>query len=107
MGFLQDMGSQVSQTWNDVTSTGAPAIIAGVENYAAQVLSQQAQQNSTQAQQAINQVVGQPGPSQGIMASINKSFGDLGQNAALKQYGPLLIFGAIGFLAVGMFLKHK
>lgn len=105
MGLLDDLGAQVSSTWSDVTSSGVPAIIAGVENYASQQLSQNARQQAQQSQIAMQQVVSQPGPSNGVMASISKAFSDIGQNAAFKQYGPLILLSAAAFVVIGLAIK--
>jgi hypothetical protein len=95
MSLLDDVQTKVSQTWNDVSSTGGPAVIAGIENYAAQQLSQAAHENQTQAQSAVNQIVSQGGPSSGIMASINGVMGQIAQGAFFKEYGLYILGGAV------------
>lgn len=105
MSFLDDLGSKVSQTWTDVTSTGVPAVIAGAENYAAQQLSQQAQQNQQAANAAAAQVVASSPPSTGIMKSIQDAFASVGASTAVKQYGGLMLAGVAGLLIVGFVLR--
>lgn len=99
-GILDDLEASVSQTWNDVTSAGTPAVIAGVEAYAAQQLSQEAASNQAASTAAVNQVIAQKGPSSGIMASISQTLGQVAQGAVFKQYGLWIVVGVLGFYIV-------
>lgn len=107
MSFLDDLQEQVSNTWNDVTSTGVPAIVAGVESYAAAQLNQQAKQNQAAATQAATQVMKQPGPSQGVFKSISDSLSSVGQSAAFKQYGVFIVAGVAVLIVGGIYLGRK
>lgn len=107
MSFLDDLKDQVSDTWSDVTSTGVPAAIAGVENYAASQLSQQATVSQQAANKAAQQIASQPGPSSGIMKSISASFSNVAQSAIVKQYGVYILAGAALLIVGGMYLRKK
>lgn len=93
--FLDDLENQVSQTWNDVTSAGVPAVIAGVESYASQQLQQEATKNQASSQAAVQQVVSRPNTSTGVMASIQQTLGQVAQGAAFKQYGLYIVLGVL------------
>ncbi len=101
MGLFDNLSSEVSSAWNNVTSTGAPAVIAGVEQYGASILTQQATQSTAQAQAALAQVASQPGSSSGIMQSIESSFKNIVTTQGLKTYGPYIIIGLIAVLYIG------
>jgi hypothetical protein len=93
--ILDDLERSVSNTWNQVTAVGVPAVVAAAEGYASEQLAGQARQSQAQAQAAVNQAVSAPGPSSGIMASIQKTFSQLGVGAAAKQYGVYMILGGV------------
>lgn len=107
MSLLDDIGAQVSSTWSDVTSTGVPAAIAGVENYAASQLTQQATVSTQAATAAASQIAAQPGPSSGIMKSISAAFTSVGQNVVVKQYGVYILGGAALLIVGGFYLRGK
>ncbi|PWU11824.1 MAG: hypothetical protein C5B47_00240 [Verrucomicrobia bacterium] len=100
MGLLDDIGNQVSSAWNDVTTTGAPAVIAGIENYASKQLADQAVVNQKQAQKAVDQVIKSGQPSTGVMKSIQDMFTGIAQNQVIKDYGAYMIIGAIVLVIV-------
>lgn len=107
MSFLDDLQEQVSNTWEDVTSTGVPAVVAGVENYAASQLSQQAKISQQSATRAAQQIAAQPGPSSGLMKSISDTFSNVGQSAVVKQYGVYILAGAAVLIIGGIYLGRK
>lgn len=108
MGLLDDIGSQVSSTFDDITSTGSPAIIAGIEQYGAQQLLGAAAQNQKAATQAAAAVLAKPGaPATGLLASIQGMFGSVGTSAALTQYGPEILMGVVGIGLVTYLLLKK
>ena len=101
MGLLDDVQAQVSTTWDNVTSAGAPAIIAGAENYAAQQLTQAATQSTQASQAAVNQIIATGGPSSGLMASIQGTLSGIAQGTFFKSYGLYIVIGGIALLVVG------
>lgn len=100
MSLIDDIEKKVSDTFHDVTSTGAPAVIAGIENYAADQLKGMAQKNQNASQAAVQQVLAQPGPSSGIMASINNVMSEVAQGAFFKQYGGWIILGMVATVII-------
>lgn len=101
MDILGDLESQVNSAWNGISSAGAPAIIAGVENYAADQLKGQAAQNTAASQAAVTAAVKSGGQATGIMKSIQDSFGSIAQGTVFKQYGLYIIGGVVVLLLVG------
>ena len=100
MSFFDDLKSQVTNTWSDVTSVGVPAVIAGVENYASQQLASQAKQNQVQAQAAVSEVAAKPGTSSGVMLSIQNTFKDVAANEVVKNYGIYIVAGLIALIII-------
>jgi hypothetical protein len=106
--WLDDISSAVTNEWNDFKATGAPAIIAGAEQYAAQQLQGLAQGNTKQATKAAQEIMTRPsGPPSGLGASISDVFKNIAGSAGAKEYGPWVIGGIVGCLALGMFLRGK
>lgn len=101
MSLVDDLQEKISNTWNDVTTTGIPAVIAGAEKYASDQLAAQAAQSQAQAQSALNQVVASSAPAQGVMGSIQNVLTDIGQGTFIKQYGIYIIIGAVALVIVG------
>jgi hypothetical protein len=100
MSIIDDLENQVSTTWDQVTSTGVPAVIAGVEDYASKQLASQAKQAQGQAQAALNQVIASSPPSTGVMASIQGMFTNIGVSTGLQKYGLYIILGGVAFFFV-------
>lgn len=92
---VDSLENSVSSAWNSISSTGAPAVIAGVENYASQQLAQQATANQAQAQAAVQTAIKNGQPATGVMASIEGMFTNIAQGAVFKQYGLYIVGGAI------------
>lgn len=103
MGLLDDLEAKVSNAWNDISTTGAPAVIAALEQYGSDQLESLAKQSKAQAQAAVNQTVSSGQPSSGLMASINSVFGGVATNTFFHQYGAMLLIGA----AVGYIVLRK
>lgn len=101
MSFVDDLGSSVDSAWNSISSAGAPAVIAGVENYAADQLKTQANTNAAASQAAVTAAVKAGGQSTGIMKSIQDAFGSVAQGTVFKQYGLLIIGGGVLLLIIG------
>lgn len=99
--ILGDLESQVDSAWNGISSAGAPAVIAGIENYAADQLKGQAATNQAASQAAVTAAVKSGGQATGIMKSINDAFGNIAQGTVFKQYGLYIIGGAVVLLIVG------
>lgn len=97
---MDDLENSLSSAFNSISSAGAPAVIAGVENYAAQTLQQQANTNSAAAQAAVNQAVKNGGASTGVMASIQASFKNIAQGTFFQQYGLAIVAGLIVLVIV-------
>ncbi len=93
--ILDDLSNSVSQAWKNVTSTGVPAVMSGIEQYGAQQLQQMAGESRAQAQAAANQVVSSPAPSSGVAQSINSVLNGIASNAVLKQYGVYILVGGV------------
>lgn len=101
MSLLDDLGSSVSTAWDDVTTAGVPAVIAGAEAYAAQQLTQASTSSAAQATAAAKQIVANTPPATGIMASINNIFSGIGLNLAGNAYGLPIVLG-VGAIALYM-----
>lgn len=95
MSLLDDLQKDVSTTWDNITSAGVPAVIAGAESYAATQLQTAAQQNQATSAKAVQQAVASGGPSSGLMASIEGVFGNIASGQVVKQYGAWIIIGGI------------
>ena len=100
-GILGSLESDVGSAWNSISSAGAPAVIAGVENYAASQLTAQAQTNQAASQAAVNKAVASGGQASGIMQSIQSMFGSIAQGTVFKQYGLYIVVGVAVVLIVG------
>ncbi len=101
MGFLDDLESGVNNAWNSISSTGAPAVIAGAEQYAAQLLQKESVKNQAAAQAAVNKAVASGSQATGVLKNIQDMFGTLGQGAVFKQYGLLIVGGLVVVLIIG------
>jgi len=101
MSLIDDLEGKVNNAWDTISSTGAPAIIAGAENYAADQLKGAAVQNQAAAQAAVNKAVASGSPATGIMKSIQDVFGNVATGAAFKEYGLYIVVGLIVILVVG------
>jgi len=105
MELFDDVVDKVSSAATDFANTGAPALIAGYESYAATQLSSAAQANQAQATAALQEVVNRPGPSTGIAASVQSMFSSIGQNAVVKQYGVYILGGAAVLIFLGIYIR--
>jgi len=92
---LSSLENEVSSSWNSISSAGAPAVIAGVENYAASQLTQDASQEQSQSQAAVQAAVKAGGTPSPLMQSIQNVFGQIAQGTVFKQYGLYIVGGAI------------
>lgn len=93
--------TQVSQ----VVATGAPAVLAGIEQYGAQQLAQLSADTKQVATNAANQIASQPGSNNPIVQSIESVFSDVGQSAIFKQYGAIIVLTIGGIFILGRILK--
>ena len=101
MGLFDQLENDVGNAWNTISSAGAPAVIAGAENYAASMLTQNAKENQAKSQAAVNAAVANGQPATGILKSIEDSFGSIAQGAVFKQYGLYIVIGLVVVLVVG------
>lgn len=101
MSIIDDLQNSVDSAWKDITTTGVPAVIAGAENYAADQLKGQAQQNQAQAQAAVQAAVQSQGAATGIGASINQVMSQIAQGTVFKQYGLYIIAGVLVVMIAG------
>ena len=95
MSLLDDIKSKVEHVWNDVSTTGAPAIISAIEQYGSDQLESLANQSKAQAQKGVNQIIASGQPSTGLMASIQNVFGGVATDTFLRQYGAMLLVGGV------------
>ncbi len=101
MSFLDDIEKGVEDAWSTVSTTGAPAVIAGAENYAAELLKKQATSNQAAAQAAVQKAVQAPGSNNGLLKSINGVMSQIAQGTVFKQYGLFIIAGVVVVMIVG------
>lgn len=108
--ILGDASKAVEDAWGAVTTTGVPAVLAGVEEYGADLLrglAQDHRQEATANAQVLMQGTG--ANAGGVMGAIQDAFQGIGQSAALKNYGPYIIAGivVVGVSAVFVFGRKK
>lgn len=92
---MDDIENSVSSAWNSISSAGAPAVIAGVESYAADQLKGAAATNQAASQAAVQAAVANGGASTGVMASIQSMFSNIAQGTVFNQYGLYIIGGLV------------
>lgn len=97
----------VSDTWGTITSTGVPAVLAGIEQYGANQLNSMAKDDASQAQTAAQNMMqnGQPAP--GVLGAIQNMFKSTFTGAAAKQYGTWAIIGVAALVGVGYLLAKE
>ncbi len=101
MGLFDNIGQDVSDGFNSIVATGAPAIIAGAEDYAAQQL----QQSSAQTKAAATVAAAKAPPAKGIFASIESAFGQTQVGAFIQNnyvyiIGGMIVTGAVVYMAM-------
>lgn len=89
---------------SDIVSTGAPAVLASIEQYGAQQLAGMAQGNITQAQNAANAIAASPSSS-AFGATLSNITGSIAQNTFFKTYGTQCLIGLAVVLVIGYSLK--
>lgn len=92
---MDDIESSLSSAFNSISSTGAPAVIAGVENYAAQQLTTAANTNQAASQAAVKAAIASGQPATGVLASIENSFKGIAQGTFFQQYGLYVVAGIV------------
>jgi len=96
MALSDDLSNAISSAWNQVTTTGIPAVIAAGEAYGATQLQGMAQANVASATAAAKAIMSSPGATTGsFAATLNGVFSQIAGNAVIKQYGLPLAIGAI------------
>ena len=91
-------------TASDIVKTGAPVLIASIEQYGAQQLAGMARGNITSAQNAANTIAASPSSSAfgQTLSSITSS---IAQNTFFKNYGTQCLVALAVVLVVGYSLK--
>lgn len=91
-------------TVSDVVKTGAPAVIAGIEQYGAQQLQGLANGNIATAQANANAIAANPSTS-AFGQSLSSVISSIGQNTFFKNYGTECLVGIAVVLLIGYSLK--
>lgn len=101
MALSDDISNAISATWNQVTSTGVPAVLAAGEAYGAAQLNGMAQSNVVAATSATKAAMSGPSAAPGsFQASLSNVFSQIAGNAVLKQYGAYIVIGVVAFIVI-------
>lgn len=102
-----NFASIVSNSWSNITSGGAPDVVAAAEQYAADQLGVQPTDISDTAAQ-IKEVVAAPPVSGGVMTSVTSVAKKIATVANVKTYGVFIGIGAALLILYAMTKKgHK
>ena len=95
---------KVTEALEQAAAIGVPAIQGSLEQWGADVLSQQAKETNKTLQQNIQTVVNSPSSPPGSFgAALNATF----QNALWQNYGLYIVFGIIGVGIAGYIVLKK
>lgn len=101
MSLIDDIEAQATSAVDSFTTTGAPALAAAAESYAATQLAGQATVNQQAATNALNAAVASSPAATGIMASFETTLQNIGTGVFFKQYGLYIVIGVAAVLLIG------